>query len=128
MTLAYSTAGDVTKPPVGIGEPSLSAAEIAEFEEQGFIGPYTLCSPEEMHRLHPLIDEAVERKSAPFRRDKWESRHQDCRVFYDICASPEIVGRISSLLGPDIVLWNSVVFNKMPGGREVPWHQDRDFL
>jgi ectoine hydroxylase-related dioxygenase (phytanoyl-CoA dioxygenase family) len=128
MTLAYSTAGDVTKPPVGIGEPSLPPAEIAEFEEQGFIGPYTLCSPEEMQRLHPLIDEAVERKSAPFRRDKWESRHQDCRVFYDICASPGIVGRISSLLGPDIVLWNSVVFNKMPGGREVPWHQDRDFL
>jgi ectoine hydroxylase-related dioxygenase (phytanoyl-CoA dioxygenase family) len=128
MTLGYSSTSDTADRPVRVGQSSLSPAEMAEFEEIGFIGPYTLCSREEMLALHPVIEEAVERKSAPFRRDKWESRHQDCRVFYDLCSSPEIVDRIGSLLGPDILLWNSVVFNKMPGGREVPWHQDRDFL
>lgn len=110
-----------------VTEPSLSPAEIAEFEEIGFLGPYTLCPREQMLSLHPLIEESVDRRPGPYRRDKWESRHQDCRVIYDLCASPEIVGRLGSLLGWDLLLWNSVIINKMPGGREIPWHQDRDF-
>jgi ectoine hydroxylase-related dioxygenase (phytanoyl-CoA dioxygenase family) len=32
-------------------------------------------------------------------------RHQDSRIVYDLCAHPEITGRLASLIGPDLVIW-----------------------
>ena len=34
---------------------ALSAAEMDQFREQGFLGPFTLCSPEEMAELRALM-------------------------------------------------------------------------
>jgi ectoine hydroxylase-related dioxygenase (phytanoyl-CoA dioxygenase family) len=38
------------------------------------------------------------------------------------------VDPVASLLGPDVLLWNSVFICKEPGVAEIPWHQDRDYL
>ena len=35
--------------------------------------------------------------------------------------------RVEGILGPDIVLWQSNFFNKPPGAKEIPWHQDMNF-
>lgn len=45
-----------------------------------------------------------------------------------LCTLPAIVGRVQSVLGPDIILWGSQVFCKPAGtGLEVPWHQDGEY-
>ena len=107
---------------------SLTRDEMRRFESDGFVGPFTLIPEDEMEAVSVGIEDAVRRCRGPYRRDRWESRHQDCRCVYDLCIRPELLDRMASLLGGDLVLWNSVFFNKGPGGREVPWHQDRDFL
>jgi ectoine hydroxylase-related dioxygenase (phytanoyl-CoA dioxygenase family) len=48
-------------------------------------------------------------------------------VVHDICAHPLICGPVARVLGPDLVIWNSVLMNKAPGDGEIPWHQDHDF-
>lgn len=35
-----------------------------------------------------------------------------------------MVDRIAALLGPDLLLWRTVFWNKPPGTFAVPWHQD----
>jgi ectoine hydroxylase-related dioxygenase (phytanoyl-CoA dioxygenase family) len=106
----------------------LTVEEIDAFSTNGFAGPFELWSAAEMRRRAELVEARVCASDGPFERDRWESRHQDCRCVFDLCAAEAIIGRVRCLLGPHVLLWNSVFFCKQPGGREVPWHQDRDFL
>lgn len=106
----------------------LSESQLMQFERNGYLAPLEFCSAEEMSRIRPAIDAALERNSGPYGGDRWSARHQDCRIVYDICSHPAIVEPVSSLIGPDVLIWNSVFFNKEQGGDEVPWHQDRDYL
>lgn len=48
-------------------------------------------------------------------------------MVYDLVAHPEILGRVASLFGSDIMLWRTNMFEKRPGGQAVPWHQDAYF-
>jgi len=46
----------------------------------------------------------------------------------DIAGIPEIVDYVSSVLGPDVILWGGQFFCKLAGtGLEVPWHQDGEY-
>ena len=51
-------------------------------------------------------------------------RHLDNRAVYDLCAHPEIVERVASILGPDLLVWHSRVFHKRDDEPPIPWHQD----
>jgi ectoine hydroxylase-related dioxygenase (phytanoyl-CoA dioxygenase family) len=111
--------------PIGVG---LTADEQARFERDGFVGPFSYAGEEKMAVVRSSIEREVLEGACPDPRHRFESRHRDHRIVYDVCADDALVGRVASLLGPDVVLWNSVFFCKGPGGRQVPWHQDRDFL
>lgn len=46
----------------------------------------------------------------------------------DLARHPQIIKAIQPLLGPDILLWYSVIFVKPPRSQgEVPWHQDSTY-
>jgi ectoine hydroxylase-related dioxygenase (phytanoyl-CoA dioxygenase family) len=51
-------------------------------------------------------------------------RHLDNRTVYELCAHPEIVDRVASILGPDLLVWHSRVFHKRDAEPPIPWHQD----
>jgi ectoine hydroxylase-related dioxygenase (phytanoyl-CoA dioxygenase family) len=106
----------------------LTAEEIRRFQTDGFLGPYELMGPEEMEAAREVIETRMRSIRGPDRRCQFESRHQDIPELYAICSSAPVVERIASLLGPDVILWNSVLFAKEPGGGEIPWHQDQEFL
>jgi ectoine hydroxylase-related dioxygenase (phytanoyl-CoA dioxygenase family) len=106
----------------------LAADEGVRFARDGFAGPFTYVGAQAMAAVRGEIERRVFGGRGPAPRDRFESRHQDCKVLYDICAAEPLVGRVASVLGPDLLVWNSVLFCKEPGGREVPWHQDLDFL
>jgi ectoine hydroxylase-related dioxygenase (phytanoyl-CoA dioxygenase family) len=97
------------------------------YEREGYLAPLEFCSSAEMVGLREAIGAALASRRGPQGADPWGSRHQDCRVVYEICASEAIVDAVSAFLGPNVILWNSVFFNKEPGGSEIPWHQDRMF-
>ena len=45
--------------------------------------------------------------------------------FLEFCQQPDILDMVEQLIGPDIILWGSMLFAKPPGGNMgVPWHQD----
>ncbi len=54
-------------------------------------------------------------------------RHIDRRVIYDLCTHPNVVGRVQGILGPHLLLWAYTLWNKEPGGKEIPWHQDLNY-
>jgi ectoine hydroxylase-related dioxygenase (phytanoyl-CoA dioxygenase family) len=105
----------------------LAIEEIDRFHEQGYLGPYFLCPPEKMAVIRERIDNEVLTRQGPNKASREHARHLDSRMMYDLCADPAITDRVAFLLGPDIVLWSSNFWTKLPGGKEVPWHQDINY-
>lgn len=56
--------------------------------------------------------------------DALQCRHLDDPLVYTMCTLPEILGAVSDLYGPNIVLWRSHLWCKQPGDGAVAWHQD----
>jgi ectoine hydroxylase-related dioxygenase (phytanoyl-CoA dioxygenase family) len=122
--LGQSSRGE--SPAVAEG-PSLTAEEIRRFHYEGYLGPFQAVTPKEMARIRHHIDTVVLQKDGPNPGTRRQSRHLDSRVVYDLATNPAIIGRMRSLYGPDLILWNSNFFVKEAGGAEIPWHQDMNF-
>jgi len=99
---------------------TLSKSDVERFHPDGFLGPIRAFSPEAMDQFAEGVATILSGK------DGSHHRHLDSRAIYEMCASPEIVGKSSGISGPDIMLWASNFFVKYPGARETPWHQDQN--
>lgn len=124
---------------------SLTVEQVNQYQEQGFLGPFTLCSRKEMETIYQEIDQIMKTEGpAPApppiaqrgrlaelvsrqRRSPVpyiESRHLDTRLVYDLCTHPAILKRATLLYGPDLILWRSTLIDKFPGAPAFRWHQD----
>jgi non-heme Fe2+,alpha-ketoglutarate-dependent halogenase len=113
---------------------SLSSAELAQFERDGFIGPFDLYSPEEMEaNLRALRPKLLNLKNSVYAGNKTVSvvsnydRHLDIEFLARHVTSPQVVDRINSVLGPDTLCWRSEFVAKYPGDEGTDWHQVEDF-
>jgi chlorinating enzyme len=113
----------------------LTPEEIEFFDENGFVGPLTLCSPEEMAELREWID-AEDFLSRPSPIYGWSPRgrkvmrdwHLVHRRMHWMCAHPTVSATMASIMGPDLLLWRTQFMPKdARSGMPVAWHQDLGF-
>jgi chlorinating enzyme len=109
----------------------LSHAELEQFRERGYVGPFAAYEPAEMGEICLLLEQQVYQlpdglNSAATRLHYVRNRHFDLPLVSRICRHPALVERLAALLGPDLLLWRSNVFiqSGMPE-QGLPWHQDR---
>jgi ectoine hydroxylase-related dioxygenase (phytanoyl-CoA dioxygenase family) len=96
--------------------------ELAVYRRQGFHRGTRVGSAHDMDRIRERIDACL---AQPVLADHPDvHRHLDNRTVYDLCAHPEIVERVASILGPDLLVWHSRVFHKRDDDPPIPWHQD----
>ncbi|MEM1060539.1 MAG: phytanoyl-CoA dioxygenase family protein, partial [Verrucomicrobiota bacterium] len=105
----------------------LTHQQIHQFHQEGWLGPFELVPPEEMRRLDARLDEQVFATDGPNPRERKQSRHMDVPLVYDLVTRPQILDRMASLYGPNLILWATFFFEKQPGGAEIPWHQDGNY-
>jgi non-heme Fe2+,alpha-ketoglutarate-dependent halogenase len=120
-----------------ISDFALSDAQIKEFNENGFIGPFDVYEPEEMDStLQALRPKLINTKTAIYGQRKAISgstnlanydRHLDVPFLADHITRPEIVGPVASLLGSDTLCWRTEFFPKYPGDEGTDWHQADNF-
>ena len=107
---------------------SLSPEEMETFRKQGFLGPFNAFEARDMERFQKIMYDRVLPTPTPYCPFGLRVRHLDSRTVFDLCSAPAIIGRMASLFGPDLILWNSNLFDKPPAGpgkqEEYPWHQD----
>ncbi|MFI0939422.1 chlorinating enzyme [Streptomyces sp. NPDC021020] len=101
--------------------------DVKTFDEQGFIGPFTLWEPEEMtawwkQQRKALLDPANNERKA-FDNPVNYDRHLDISGLGRLITEPEIVERMQALIGPDILCWRTEFFPKNPGDSGTGWHQ-----
>ncbi|MDE0632253.1 MAG: phytanoyl-CoA dioxygenase family protein [Caldilineaceae bacterium] len=114
-------------------ELALSKDEVRLYHQQGWLGPYTLVSEEEMAGVRRRIDEEIlemGKAQGLAEKDYFHNRHLDNRCVYELLSHPNLVERAAALLGPHLVLWRTNFQIKAPLSEqedwdtEVPWHQD----
>jgi len=118
------------KPKVDDIDPKyrFSEEEIRGFYERGFIGPLTAVSEAEMREFSRQLDEELAHESKAFGRKTVRDRHLDNPLVLDLFMKPSIVDRLAQLMGPDLMLWRSQVFNQEPGAPPITWHQATTYM
>jgi non-heme Fe2+,alpha-ketoglutarate-dependent halogenase len=111
--------------------------EIALFQERGYMGPFKVYEVDEMKRLWRRERlRLMDRSMAVYDEGDAQAgntnianydRHLDSTFLADHICRPEIVDRVASVLGPDVLCWRSEFFPKYPGDEGTDWHQADTF-
>ncbi len=106
----------------------LSSSEIRQFEHDGHISPVDVLSRSEAGDLRKKLEtlEAAQggalypaQRNKSFLLFKWLN---------DLTRDARILDPISQLIGPDILLWNTLFWIKEAGTKDfVSWHQDTKY-
>jgi len=108
----------------------LSEAETSFFYQNGYLGPFTLCPPDEMTSLFAEVRmDLLDTHNAPFPNSKLNyDRHLDIPALNQIINNPKVTHRVSSIIGPDLLSWRTEWFPKYPGDEGTDWHQAESFV
>jgi non-heme Fe2+,alpha-ketoglutarate-dependent halogenase len=117
---------------------ALSADELEQFARDGYIGPFDLYTEEEMEgHFKAIRPKLLRTKTSIYSDGQTESgntnlaasydRHLDVDFLAEHITRPEIVDRVSSILGPDTLCWRTELFPKYPGDEGTDWHQADNF-
>jgi non-heme Fe2+,alpha-ketoglutarate-dependent halogenase len=112
---------------------ALTDEERQSFHENGYIGPFTLYPPEEMADIRRRVRAALlNRKHAPYDVAPESSianydRHLDVSFLSEHVCRPEIVERVRSIVGDNVLCWRSEFIPKPPGAEGTDWHQADTF-
>lgn len=115
----------------------LSQSELDQFRQDGFIGPFDLYEADEMEKhLRALRPQMMSTKKAVYAGKEAVSgatnlasydRHIDIDFLAQHITRPEIVDRVTSILGPNTLCWRTEFFPKYAGDEGTDWHQADNF-
>lgn len=102
----------------------------AFFDENGYIGPFTIYEPALVESMWKKARvQLLNKKEAIYRDNKMNyDRHLDIKILSDIVSHPDIVRRVQSILGPNVLCWRTEWFPKYPGDEGTAWHQAESFV
>ena len=106
----------------------LSASEISQFERDGYVSPVPILSLAEANDLRNKLQTAeaaqggaldAAQRSKSFLLFKWLD---------ELVRDARILDPIEQLIGPDILLWNTIFWIKEAGSKSyISWHQDTKY-
>lgn len=112
---------------------ALSEQEIARYRADGFLIPEFRLGADVLERLRAASEQLVEDRPelidhpiiGPHLPGGGMHGLYADRAFLDVATHPEVLDIIEDLTGPDLILWNALLFYKRAEqGPSVPWHRD----
>ncbi len=116
-------------PTVNSSPKTLTAAQVQQYNEQGYVMPFNGLDRDEAREIRAFFD-GVLAAFMELGRSSYSinTAHLRFARIYQLVQHPRILDAVSDLLGPNIVCWGSHFFCKMPhDGKRVPWHQDSTY-
>lgn len=101
--------------------------EIGDFWKNGFAGPFSLNFPlNELNLIEKFVAEMISDKAVHpiYRRYSMRDWHLVNPMIMNLFKNEELISQLKKLLGPNLMLWRSKIFNKMPFEGEIGWHQE----
>lgn len=107
----------------------LSPAEISSFHARGYLGPFDLLDADALVAIRPTFESIVSAglTSPIYRRTTHRDWHLHYKNLLTMVYRPQLIHRVQSLLGEDLIVWRSSIFHKAPGDGALDWHQSSLF-
>jgi chlorinating enzyme len=107
---------------MGIG---LTPSEIAGYGRDGYVFPVPVLDPAQAAATRARIEAFEATCGGRLPKELRHKPHLYSATIDAIIRAPSILDRVESLLGPDILCWESVLFIKEPRDPAyISWHQD----
>ena len=107
----------------------LTRAQIAQFNDRGYLFPLDLLDDEETAAQRAYFDRLLAMATAEG-RDNYAVNgwHSHCRGLYDLVCHPRMLDYVEDIVGPNIICIMTHYFSKNPtDSKTVYWHQDAQF-
>ncbi len=100
----------------------LSVRQVRDYQRQGYLFPVPVLDGSQAAALRARIEDLA---GASGERARLPGAHFFFRWAYELAVAPALLDKVESILGPDILLWGTLIFAKAPESRGfVAWHQD----
>ena len=107
---------------------SLTQAQIAAYETEGYLAPLPALSKAEALNLRAELETIEAGMGGPLRGDLRHKAHLLFPFLADLVRHPAILDAVEDLLGPDLLCWNTNFFIKEADTPSfVSWHQDSTY-
>ena len=102
----------------------LSAADIASYQEHGYLSPIRVLSDDGARDYRTRL-EAIEASGAGNEGYLRSKPHLLYTFLYDLVRHPKVLDAVEGVLGPNILCWSANFFTKEPKTTNfISWHQD----
>lgn len=123
---------DLSFQPVRNQQPrTLTPAQIAFYNEHGYLKPFRLFHAREVERNRAYFDYLLaELRVHQPDRDQYAINgfQTRCRGLHALVTHPGILDLVEDLVGPNIIAWATHYFCKLPHDpKSVHWHQDASY-
>ena len=106
----------------------LTAAQIAQYEEQGYLAPIRALDESEALAIRHKLEAVEAEMGGPLRGDLRHKTHLLFPFVAELVRHPRILDAVEDVLGPDILCWSSNFFIKEAADPAfVSWHQDSTY-
>ena len=106
----------------------LSASEVARFQRDGYLFPFDVVTRADVASARAGIEAWERTLGGPVPKERRQKPHLFMTFLDAIVHAPEVLDRVESIIGPDILCWESVLFIKEPGTADfISWHQDATY-
>lgn len=106
----------------------LTPAQIRQFYENGFLGPFDAFSREEMASFRQEMLATEHSVSQTYNFVTPRDRHFEMPRLWNYMKSPAITERCAQLLGEDLLVWRTQMFYKGPQSPAIQFHQASTFM
>ena len=107
---------------------SLSAKQIKQFNEKGYIYPIDVLNRLEVQHLREKLESVEKRQGGALKPSQRNKSFLLFKWLNDLVRDKRILNPVSQLIGPDILLWNTLFWIKESNSKSfVSWHQDTKY-
>jgi hypothetical protein len=106
----------------------LSAAQVAQYQTEGFTFPVRVMSSAEARRYRDHLERYERETGGPIRKEWRHKAHLLFTWANELVRHPRILDAVEDVMGPDLICWTTNFFIKEardPGF--VSWHQDSTY-
>ncbi len=101
----------------------LSSEQVERYNRDGVLFPMTALSSSEVSRYLSALEEVEARTGA--NQQALRMSHLYFRWAYDLATQPGIIDKVASILGPEVIIWGTLILSKPPNSTAyTSWHQD----
>ena len=107
----------------------LTQGELDAYHRDGFLAPVDVMTREEAGALRLRLEEAERRHAMRLNANHRNNAHYEFLFMDEIVHDPRVLDVVEQIVGPDILLWSTVLFIKGPQSEaHVSFHQDARYM